>query len=89
MTKDVELNSNPITAPIVQANFSSRDLSSDHGADCGSSVNAHSAIRSASFALTSSVTGLGTTFLTLTQFVALDSAAAVYKPSLGLQNDRV
>ncbi|CAE7223317.1 Scn5a [Symbiodinium sp. KB8] len=46
VTKDVELNSNPITAPIVQANFSS----------------------------------LGTTFLTLTQFVALDSAAAVYKP---------
>ncbi|CAE7210026.1 Scn5a, partial [Symbiodinium necroappetens] len=46
VTKDVELNSNPNTAPIVQANFSS----------------------------------LGTTFLTLTQFVALDSAAAVYKP---------
>eukprot|EP00439_Symbiodinium_sp_Y106_P075596 s1442_g15.t1 len=52
VTKDVELNSNPNTASIVQANFSS----------------------------------LGTTFLTLTQFVALDSAAAVYKPSLGLQN---
>jgi len=46
VTKDVELNSNPNTASIVQANFSS----------------------------------LGTTFLTLTQFVALDSAAAVYKP---------
>ncbi|CAE7774603.1 Scn11a [Symbiodinium sp. CCMP2456] len=52
VTKDVELNSNPTTAPIVQANFSS----------------------------------LGTTFLTLTQFVALDSAAAVYKPSLGSQS---
>ena len=42
MTKDVELNSNPNTASIVQANFSSRNLSSDpsfdHGVGCGSSV---------------------------------------------------